>query len=77
MIARVESYTRDDVSREIEGVWLSDTEAEAFAKAAEIRRILPRGDGWKVRTNERSVDARHIKVHVWVVTAEQEGEDLP
>ena len=70
MISRVESYTRDDVSREIDGVWVSDTEAEAFAKVAEIRRILPRGEGWKVRTSERGVHVRHIKVRIWVVTAE-------
>lgn len=77
MIANADNFSRIAGRTLWEPPAVSTTESDAFEHAARLRRRLPRGQGWKVRTNKRAVKSDRYEVELWVVTAWRPTEDQP
>ena len=65
-----------DKPAEVSRVLISTGPEEAYAESARIRRMLPRGAGWVVRTLKRYVRAENVTAAVWVVVVTR-GADAP
>lgn len=78
MITRTHDHRPNNLGRpkEVGEVWISSSESEAFSMAGELRRRIPRGGGWKVRTNKRSVKSDGLKVNLWVVTSTRPEQQM-
>ena len=63
-----EHYVTDD-TLECHTFVVTHDEADARGKAGMLRKLLPRGEGWRVRCVSRTVTAFHASRVVWVVLA--------